>query len=193
MHYRQFCPYLLIARPGVIDQRLKAIVNLLDNLHMTRQQRFHQLLIPALQRFWHQGVVGVGEGFAGDSPGVIPAQLVLVNQHAQQFRNGDGRVSIVQLNDLVIRQLMQFASGQMMATQNIRYRAGALEVLLHQAQFFARRVVIVGIKHLRQFFRIDTLLFRPQESAVVEFGQIKRMRVGRLPQTQRLRDAVTIA
>lgn len=88
---------------------------------------------------------------------------------------------------------MQFASGQMMATQNIRYRAGALEVLLHQAQFFARRVVIVGIKHLRQFFRIDTLLFRPQESAVVEFGQIKRMRVGRLPQTQRLRDAVTIA
>ncbi len=30
---------------------------------------------------------------------------------------------------------MQFASGQMVATQNIRYRAGALEVLLHQAQF----------------------------------------------------------
>ncbi len=98
---------------------------------MTRQQGFYQLLVPALQRFRHQRVVGIGESFAGDGPGVIPAQLVLIDQHAQQFRNGDGRVGIVELDYFVIRQLCQLTTRKMVATQNIGNRTGALEVLLH--------------------------------------------------------------
>ena len=39
----------------------------------------------------------------------------------------------------------------------------------------------------------DALLFGTQEITVVKFSQIKRMRVRRLPQTQRLRHAITIA
>ena len=119
MHHRQFRPDLLIARPGFVHQQFKAVVNLFNDLHMARQQRFHQLLIPALQRFRHQGMVGVSKGFAGDRPGVIPAQLVLVDQHAQQLRDGDGRVRIVQLDHFVIRQLGQLAACQMMTTQDI--------------------------------------------------------------------------
>ncbi len=54
-------------------------------------------------------------------------------------------------------------------------------------------MVVVWIENFGQFFRVDALLFGTQEITVVKFSQIKRMRVRRLPQTQRLRHAITIA
>ena len=138
-------------------------------------------------------MVGVSKGFAGNGPRIVPAHLVLINQHAQQLRNGNGRVSIVELNNFKIRQLMKFTPCQMMAAQNVSYRTGTLEVLLHQAQLFTRGVVIVRVQHFRQFFGVDALLLCAQEITVVKFGQVKRMRVAGLPQTQRLRYAVTVA
>ena len=80
-----------------------------------------------------------------------------------------------------------------MATQNVRHGAGALEVLLHQAQLFTGQVVVVRVENFGQLLGVDALLLGAQEIAVVKFGQVKRMRVLRLPQTQRLRHAVTIA
>ena len=138
-------------------------------------------------------MVGVSECFAGNGPGVIPAHLVLIDQHAQQFWNRDCWMGIVQLNNFVIRQFVQFTPRQMMATQNIRYRAGTLEVLLHQAQLFTGSMVVVWIENFGQFFCVDALLFGTQEITIVKFSQIKRMRMRRLPQTQRLRHAITIA
>ena len=193
VNHCQLRPDRFIAWPGFIHQGFKPIVNLVNDLHMARQQRFHQLLIPALQRFRHQGVVGVGEGAAGNRPGVIPAQLMLVDQHAQQFRNGDGRVRVVELNHFEVRQLCQLAARQMMTAQNVRHGAGALEILLHQTQFFTRQMVVVRVEDFGQLLGVDTLLLGTQEIAVVEFGQVERMSVLRLPQAQRLRHAVTVA
>ena len=193
VNHRQLRPDRFVARPGFIHQGFKLVVNLVDDLHVARQQRFHQLLIPALERFRHQGVVGVGKGTAGDGPGVVPAQLMLVNQHAQQFRDGNGRVRVVELNDFEVRQLRQLAARQVMATQNVRHGAGALEVLLHQAQLFTGQVVVVRVENFGQLLGVDALLLGTQEIAVVKFGQVKRMGVLRLPQTQRLRHAVTVA
>lgn len=79
-----------------------------------------------------------------------------------------------------------------MTTQNVRHGAGTLEILLHQTQLLARTVVVIWVEHLGQFFCIDTLLLGTQEITVVEFGQIERVRMGRLPQSQRLCYAVTI-
>ncbi len=138
-------------------------------------------------------MVGISKGFAGDGPRIVPAHLVLINQYTQQLGNSDGRVSIVELDNFKISQLMKFTPSQMMAAQNIGYGAGALEVLLHQAQLFTCRVVVVRIQHFGQFFGVDTLLLCAQEITVVEFCQVKRMRVAGLPQTQRLRHAITVA
>ncbi len=81
----------------------------------------------------------------------------------------------------------------MMAAQNVSYGASALEVLLHQAQLFTRGVVVVRVQHFGEFFSVDALLLCAQKIAVIKFGQVKRMRVTGLPQTQRLRHAVTVA
>ncbi|KGA79162.1 hypothetical protein DJ62_3880 [Yersinia enterocolitica] len=67
----QLGPNLFIARPLLIDQLLKLRIDLLDDDKMTRQQAAHQFFIPALKGFWHQGVVGISEGFTGDRPSRI--------------------------------------------------------------------------------------------------------------------------
>ena len=54
-------------------------------------------------------------------------------------------------------------------------------------------MVVVRVEDFGQLLGVDALLLGAQEIAVVEFGQVKRMRVLRLPQTQRLRHAVTVA
>ncbi len=102
-------------------------------------------------------------------------------------------MGVVQLDHFIIWQLRQLAARQVVATQNVRHGTGALEILLHQAQLFARQMVVVRVKHFGQFVGVDALLLSAQEIAVVEFGQVKRVSVRRLPQAQRLRNAVTVA
>ncbi len=193
MQHRQFRPDRFIARPLLLHQLLKASVDLFNNGEMARQQRAHQALVPAFQRFRHQRMVSVGEDVAGNTPRLLPLQLMLIQQQAQHFRDGDSGMGIVKLDHLIIGQLRQRAARQVMTAQNIRHRAGALEILLHQTQPLAFLMVIVGIEHLGQLRRIDAPLLRLQEFAVVEQRQVERVRVGRLPQAQRLRDAVAIA
>ncbi|MNZ87973.1 hypothetical protein D3C78_1068520 [compost metagenome] len=183
MMHCQLGPHRVVARPVFIHQLFEVGVDLFDDGEVARQQAAYQFLIPALQRLRHQGMVGVGEGLAGDGPGGIPLQLMLIQQNAQHFRNGDGRVSIVQLDHFVLRQVFNLAARQMVLTQNIRHRTGALEVLLHQAQALARLVVVIRIQHLSQLGGFHALLLRLQEFAIVEIAQIKRMLMGGLPQT----------
>ena len=147
MYHRQLRPYRFIARPGFFHQLLKAVVDFVDDLHMPWQKGFYQFLIPALKCFWHQGMVGISKGIAGDRPGFIPTHLMLINHHAQQLWNGNSRMGIVQLNNFVICQLVQFAACQMMTAKNIRHRTGTLEVLLHQTQFFTGSMVVVWIEN----------------------------------------------
>ena len=54
-------------------------------------------------------------------------------------------------------------------------------------------MVVVRVQHLGQLFRVDALLLGAQEIAIVEFGQVERMSVFGLPQTQWLGDVVAIA
>ncbi|VDZ54404.1 Uncharacterised protein [Serratia odorifera] len=101
-------------------------------------------------------------------------------------------VGVIQLNHFVLRQVFNFSSGLMMPTQDIRHRTGTLEVLLHQTQPFTSLVVVIRVQHLGQLGRLAALFLRLQELAVVKVAQVERMRMARLPQAQRLADAVTI-
>ena len=50
----------------------KARVDLVDDLQVPRQQLREHRERPAFQRFRHQRVIGVAEGFARDVPGLLP-------------------------------------------------------------------------------------------------------------------------
>ncbi len=191
--HRQLMPHRFVIRPALLHLLFQSLVDLFDDQHMARQQTAHQLLIPALQRLRHQRVVGVSKQPAGDLPRLIPAQLMLIQQHTQHLRDSDGGMRIVELNHFEVRQAMNAASRQMVTTQDIRHRTGALEILLHQAQPLASLMVVIGIEHFGQFCRLDARLLRLQKIAVVKRREIKRMRTHCLPKTQRQRHAVAVA
>lgn len=46
------------------------LIDLINDLQVSRQQLLHQFHRPALQGLWEHCVVGIGEGFLGDLPGL---------------------------------------------------------------------------------------------------------------------------
>ena len=88
-----------IARADVVQE---APVDLVDDLEVPRQEQLEELDRPLLQRLGQQRVVGVGQGADGEVPGLVPAELRLVEQDAHQLGHGHRRVGVVELDgDLV--------------------------------------------------------------------------------------------
>ena len=86
--------------PGKLRAHLveEAAVDLVDDLQVARQEPAEQLDRPLLQRLGQQRVVRVGEGVPRDVPGLVPVQLVLVDEQPHQFGHGDRRVGVVELD-----------------------------------------------------------------------------------------------
>ena len=80
----------------------EALIDLVDDLQMARQEALEQRDRPGLERLRHERVVGVGEGAHGDVPRRVPLQAMHVHEDAHQLGDGDGRVGVIQLErDLV--------------------------------------------------------------------------------------------
>ena len=73
------------AGPHVIEQ---AAVDLVDDLQVTRQQHLEPGDRPLLQRLRQQRVVGVGQRPLRQVPGLVPAEVRLVEQNAHQLGHG---------------------------------------------------------------------------------------------------------
>ncbi|NDD69818.1 MAG: hypothetical protein EBZ29_10730, partial [Synechococcaceae bacterium WB9_4xC_028] len=86
--------------PGVAQahQAQEARINLVDDLELSGQKPLKQAHVPAFQCFRQQGVVRVAEAGAGDRPGHLPFEFLLIDQEPHQFGHGDGRVRVIQLN-----------------------------------------------------------------------------------------------
>ena len=73
-------------------------VDAVDDLEMPRQQPLEQLDRPGLQRLRQQRVVGVGQRRDRDLPGLVPAEIVQVDQDAHQLGDGEARMGVVELH-----------------------------------------------------------------------------------------------
>ena len=110
------------------------VVDLEDNLQMTRQDFTQHLDRPGLQRFAHQGMVGIGEDLAGHLERLIPAELMLVNQQAHQLRNRQHRMRVVEMNRDFVCQVGVGFMQLVVAAEDVLHRRRYEEVLLPQAQ-----------------------------------------------------------
>lgn len=72
-------------------------VDVVDDLNMSRKEVAEHLDGPLLHSFRKNGVVGVRDAIGGDVPRLIVVQSLHINQESHELRNGDGGVSIVQL------------------------------------------------------------------------------------------------
>lgn len=80
------------------------VVDQIDELKVSGQQSADEVNRPLLESLWQHSVVGVGEGGAHDSPSFLEGELLLIDQDSQQFNCGDGRVSVVELDSVLLSE-----------------------------------------------------------------------------------------
>ena len=141
----------------------------------------------SLQRLGQQGVVGVGEGRAGDLPGLVPVHAVLVDQQAHQLGHGDRRVGVVELDgELLVEARPGRPASLDAGADHVLQRAGDEEVLLLQPQLLARLGLVVGVEHLGDVLGDHLVLDRAVVVADVEGRKSKDSQRLGLPQAQRV-------
>ena len=126
--------------PGVIGMMganvvEKPAVDLEDDLELARDEETHPIDRPTLQRFGKQSMVGVGERCARNIPRFVPRQMLFIQQDTHEFRHGEGRMRVVELNGGLLRQKAPIGIRLPKPADRIRQRTGDEEIFLHQPQF----------------------------------------------------------
>ena len=80
-------------------------------------------------------MIGERQTFPCDLPGSIPVQLLYINEDPHQFRNGNGRVGIIQLNRHEIAEIFYFLIQILKSAENILKGGADKEELLFESQF----------------------------------------------------------
>jgi hypothetical protein len=128
----------------------KAMVDLVDDLQVPRQQALEHRHRPGLQRFRHQRVVGIGKNARGQSPRIVPSQFMHIHQQTHHLGDGNGRMCVIQLHRQFVRQLRPAFMVLFEAEQHVLQRGADKEILLLQTQPAAHLGGIVRVKHLGQ-------------------------------------------
>ena len=180
-HLAQDLVIAWVLQPNLLQE---ATVDLADQFVVAGQQVAEQVHAPFLQGLRQQGVVRVGEGPAGDVPGVRPVEVLVVDQEPHQLRHGDGRVGVVELHRPVVRELLHRDAAVVQIAEHVLQGAAHKEVLLLQPQTAALVGAVVGIKHLGEGFAAHFLLHGAVVIADVEGVEIEALRGIGSPQPQ---------
>jgi len=86
--------------------------------------------IPLLQRFSHNGMVGVSKGICNNVPALIPAIAAIVQKNTHKLGYSEGGVGVVNVYSNLFIEIIQSAVNGHMPVYNIPYRSGTHEILL---------------------------------------------------------------
>ena len=99
---------------------------------MARQQDLEPLERPFLERLGQERVVRVRQGLLGQVPGLIPAEVRVVQQDPHQLGDGEGRVRIVELDGDPFWKRAPVGVAPAESSDQIRQRASDEKVFLHE-------------------------------------------------------------
>ena len=175
-----------VAGPLLLYFIEEVLVDLENDLQMTRQDLAEKTDAPLLQGFRQKGVVGVGEGACDDRPRLVPGQTVFVDEEALQFWNADRRVGVVQLDGDFVGEFRPVGIVLLEAADDVAQRAGGEKVLLEEAQFLAGLGVVVRVENLADrlghVFLADGFLV----AATVEGLEVEFLGGFRFPEAQKI-------
>ena len=108
-----------------------------------------------------------------DSPRIVPAELLAVYKKSHEFRNGDGRMGVVQLDGDKIGKIVEGLALLAVAAENILQGGGNEEILLLEPEFFAGCGLIARVKDLGNGLAEHFCLDRPDIVSLVEVRQVE--------------------
>ena len=100
-------PLAGVVRVDALQLFHETAVDLLADRVDPRQLLLEQADRPALERFGHDSMVGVGERGAGDLPRAVPAVVVLIDEQAHQLRHAQGRMGIVDVDGDLVSKVVE--------------------------------------------------------------------------------------
>ena len=173
----------------------EVVVDLVDDLQMTRQQLADQVGRPHLKRLRQQRVAGVVERTGGDVPRGIPVVAVLVDQHAHELGDADDRVRVVELEGDLVREggQVRLVLARVEHADRVVDGRGHEEVLLLQAQTLALRRGILRVQDLGDVLGVDLRADGVEIVGTVEGEQVELVVALGGPQAQRVHAARGVA
>ena len=123
--------FFIIVAGGDIHFIAEAAVDFTDDLIDTGQLGAEEILIPAFQRFRHNGVIGISHDLRGQLPRLVPVKAALVHEQAHEFGDGEGGMSVVNVNGVELGEVFhRTAVSAQVALHDVLHRSGHEEVLL---------------------------------------------------------------
>jgi hypothetical protein len=119
---------------------------------MPRQDMLKQTDRPLLQRLRQQGVIRIPQCGLRDLPGLLPGEIVFVNEHPHQLGDGHSWMGIIELNGNLRSESLKGGMGTQIFFDNIPDGAGNEKVLLDEPEFLASPPRVRGIQHLGDRF-----------------------------------------
>jgi hypothetical protein len=159
-------PPAVVARVAKIDVIEKSSVDFVDDLEMSGHQQLEQFDRPLFERLRQKRVVGVGQRPNGQVPGLVPAEMALVEQDPHQLGDGERRVRVVELNRHMIRQRRPRHVAFLEASEDVLQRAADQKVFLQEPQRPAGFGGIVRVEDTRDRLGGDIGDHRAREVAV---------------------------
>ena len=177
---------VVILRESVHDLAQEAPVDLVDDLEVTGQEPREDGDRPALECFGQEGVVRVPERGDRLLPRRRPGHPFVVDEHAHQLRDPDGRVGIVQLDRDLVSEVVERLVSALVAPDDVVDGAGDEEVLLPEPQLLAGLEVVVRVKDLRDHLGRVLCLDGAHVVAGVEEREVEVLPRARGPQAKRV-------
>ena len=150
-----------------------ALIDLIDDLKVARQQSFHHAHRPELQRLRQKRVVSEGTGLDGDVPGAVPIEPVDIHKKAHQFGYRQHRVGVIQLNGNFFRQQVERFILALESRQNVLDRRADKKIFLLQSQLASYVGRVARVKDLGDRLGFALLLDGVDIIAAVEIGEVE--------------------
>ena len=179
-----------IAGPDVVEQ---PAIDFVDDLQVARQQQLEPVDRPFLQRLGQQRVVRVRQRPLGEVPGLVPAEVRIVEQDAHQLGDRHRGMGVVELDGGLLGERAPVGVAAPEAAHEVGQRAGDQEILLHEAQPLPLARGVVGVQHARERFGRERLGHRADEVAAAEHLEVEVVRRGRGPEAERVDGLAAVA
>jgi hypothetical protein len=166
--------------------RDEAPVDLADELQMPRERPLHEPHRPLLERLGQQRVVRVREAPRDDRPRAIPTEFVHVDEQAEQLRDGERGVRVVELEDGLVGQGVERGVRLQVPAHGVLQGRGNEEVLLLQPELLALHDLIVRVEDARDVLGRVLLADGLDVVAAVEVRDVELARGLRAPEAQRV-------